>query len=150
MLLWNTKVHQHVSRSLPLDLIPNQLNLVHTCTSYFSNIHFNNVFPFVPSSRFLTQNIVYISHFLLTISVFYVVSSALGRIQLLGLRTASKQYILFRRMLKITCQFYEQLTSIEMVHTWYCQAPIIYRIVHFDVLTHYPGKVCQDVQVANI
>jgi hypothetical protein len=49
-LLLNSKVHYHIHWSLQVDNILNQINPVHTFTSYLFKIRFNIVLPMTPAS----------------------------------------------------------------------------------------------------
>jgi len=68
-LLWNPKVHYRVHNSLPPIPILRQMNLVHSCPHYFSNIISSIVIPSTPKSSewslpfgYSDQNFVCIYH----------------------------------------------------------------------------------------
>jgi hypothetical protein len=50
--LCNPEVHYRVGESLPLCLVLSHMNPVHTLTTYFIKIHFNNILTFTPRSGF--------------------------------------------------------------------------------------------------
>ena len=72
-ILWTPKLHYGIHKCPPPVPVLSQLDPVHTSTSHFLKIHFNNILPSTPGSpnwclsrRFPHQNLVHTSHFLHT------------------------------------------------------------------------------------